>query len=194
MERGASVQTVHDILSRSGVINTCWCVISGAPSSGKTTVVEVLRARGMSTNPDITRAYIDEERAKGRTKEEVKADQEQFRRITFERMVMQAATLEPTEFMVHDGGIPDCIAYRRLVGVEVGADVHRACQIFRYRSVLLFDPLQYQEDNVRTEDADFQRRLSPLLEDTYRELGYSVARIPQASLGARVRGVLTALE
>ncbi len=142
------MKMVRDILSGEA-ISTGWWVICGAPSSGKTTIIEALKAKGIPTNPDMTRLYIDEEIRRGRTKEQVRANQEEFRRVTFERMVAQLDTLVRSEFMVHDGGLPDCIAYRRLVGVEVGPDVQQACKIFRYRGILLFEPLPYEEDGVR---------------------------------------------
>jgi len=37
---------------------TNWCVITGAPSSGKTTLINALSIKGYRTEPEVARAHI----------------------------------------------------------------------------------------------------------------------------------------
>lgn len=59
---------------------TNWYVITGGPSSGKTTTVNLLRDRGYTTTIEHARHYLDLQRIAGRTVEEVRAKQRQFQR------------------------------------------------------------------------------------------------------------------
>lgn len=41
------------------VIQTAWCVLTGAPSCGKTTVLKALESLGYTSVPEAARAYIE---------------------------------------------------------------------------------------------------------------------------------------
>ena len=56
---------------------TNWCVITGGPSSGKTTTVNMLRDRGQTTTIEHARHYIDTQRVTGRTVAEITASTRQ---------------------------------------------------------------------------------------------------------------------
>ena len=47
--------------------NTNWYVITGGPSSGKTTTVNLLKARGYKTTTEHARHYLDTQRINGKT-------------------------------------------------------------------------------------------------------------------------------
>lgn len=53
---------------------TNWSVITGAPCSGKTAVIDELARRGFRTVPEVARAFIDAEMRKGRRLEDIKSD------------------------------------------------------------------------------------------------------------------------
>ena len=60
------------------VRSTRWCVITGAPSSGKTAVILDLERRGFRVVHEAARAYIEQELEKGRRLQEVKSDRLHF--------------------------------------------------------------------------------------------------------------------
>jgi hypothetical protein len=62
------------LLSTPFRVQTNWHVITGAPSSGKSTLIDQLADQGFQTVPEIARQYFERERAKGRTINEVHAD------------------------------------------------------------------------------------------------------------------------
>ena len=73
------------------VRSTRWCVITGAPSSGKTAVIVQLERRGCRIVHEVARAYIEEELEKGRTLQSIKADPLDFeRRILLRKMDIES--------------------------------------------------------------------------------------------------------
>ena len=63
-------------MTNNNIINlrrkTNWYVITGGPSFGKTTTVNLLKERGYITTIEHARHYLDTQRLKGRTVEEVR--------------------------------------------------------------------------------------------------------------------------
>jgi predicted ATPase len=59
---------------------TNWYVITGGPSSGKTTTVNILKERGYKTTIEHARHYIDTQRIQGRTVAAIRAKQREFQR------------------------------------------------------------------------------------------------------------------
>ena len=59
-------------------MQTNWCVITGGPSSGKTTVVQALQDLGYKTTIEAARHYIDLQRINGKSIDEVRENQRNF--------------------------------------------------------------------------------------------------------------------
>lgn len=57
---------------------TNWYVITGGPSSGKTTTVNLLSKRGYKTTIEHARHYLDTQRADGKTVKEARDNQTEF--------------------------------------------------------------------------------------------------------------------
>ena len=66
------------VSNRSGrvvlVRQTNWCVITGAPCSGKTAVIYELKQGGYKVIHEVARAYIDEMLDDGQPLDQIKAD------------------------------------------------------------------------------------------------------------------------
>jgi len=54
-----------DLLSIPFGVQTNWHVLTGAASSGKTTLINMLADKGYETVPEIARQFIDREMARG---------------------------------------------------------------------------------------------------------------------------------
>mgnify|MGYP002662488149 CR=1 FL=1 len=70
---------------------TRWHVVTGGPSSGKTTTVNLLRGRGYTTTIEHARHYIDLQRITGRSTAEVRARQSEFQRAVDDEFGPRAA-------------------------------------------------------------------------------------------------------
>ena len=171
---------------------TNWVVITGAPCSGKTVVICRLAELGYLVVHETARAYIDAEIAKGRTVEQIRADEHAFeRRILYEKLKIEAA-LSPEAHVFLDRGVPDSIAYFKSAGLDTTEPVRKST-LYRYKKIFLFDRLAFKKDAVRAEDDDEAARLDLLLEQSYRELGYPIVRVPFFSIQKRTEFILNHL-
>jgi predicted ATPase len=173
----------------SGPRPTRWRVITGAPCSGKTAVIEELAQRGFPVIPETARAYIDRELARGRRLEEIKANPEAFEGAIFRAKLEIEGGLPADEPYFLDRGLPDSIAYYRLEGLDP-AEPLRQSLARRYQHVFLFERLEFTKDPVRSEDAPTAARIERLIEEAYDRLGYCLVRVPALTVAARADYVL----
>lgn len=87
-------------------IQTNWYVITGGPSSGKTTTVNLLKARGYKITIEHARHYLDTERLKGRTVEEVRKHQMEFQLGVLNMQIEQEKELSADDVVFLDRAIP----------------------------------------------------------------------------------------
>ena len=170
-----------------------WYVISGGPSSGKTTTIDLLRARGFHVTHEQASDIIAEELAKGRTLLDVRADGDWFQEEILKRQLEDEATLSPTETVFLDRGVPDGLGYERYLGLKNNPELHRASQAARYRKVFLLDCLPVKVDWNRHEDAQVQQEIHDAIRATYLELGFDLIDVPALSPEERVKFILERL-
>ncbi|MEZ0224702.1 MAG: AAA family ATPase [Alphaproteobacteria bacterium] len=175
--------------------NTNWCAITGAPSSGKTSVIEELAHRGYAIQNEVARELIADALRQGKTLAEVRdADhvQDLQRRILKLKLAREKG-LDRDALVFTDRGTPDSIAYFRLAKMDTTAAIE-ASKIFRYRAVFLFDRLpQFSKDGVRTESEQQAKEIERMLIEDYTALGYEVTRVPVIPVAARADFILQKL-
>lgn len=172
---------------------TNWCVITGGPSSGKTTTVNILRQRGYATTIEHARHYIDTQRVAGRTVEEIRANQLVFQRSILEMQVDEESALDPRARVFLDRALPDALAYYRFLGLEPDAEYLTLLRPGVYRAVFVLDLLPLAADYARTEDRAAQIEIHRLLAEVYTELGYRPQAVPPLPPEDRVDFILAAL-
>lgn len=96
--------------------NTNWYVITGGPSTGKTTVVNLLSEKGYHTAIEHARHYIDTMAVGGKTVEEIRENKLEFQQGVLKMQIEQEADLDPKETVFLDRAIPDALAYYRFLG------------------------------------------------------------------------------
>ena len=170
-----------------------WYAVSGAPSSGKTTTVRLLAARGYRTTEEQARAIIIEEMAKGRTLEEVRGAGEWFQEVILERQLRLESELDKHETVFLDRGTPDGLAYERFLKLIPNPQLADAARQSRYRRVFVLDPLDFIADHGRIEDGETQAQLHHAILSTYEELGFDVVEVPVLPPEERVDFILTRL-
>jgi len=175
--------------SHSPVRLTRWCVITGAPCSGKTAVISELARQGFHVVPEAARSFIDVELKKGRRLAEIKSDPARFEGHIFRTKLRIESRLPAHERLFLDRALPDSIAYYRLEGLDP-AEPRRQSRLVRYSRVFVFEPIEFTKDSVRSEDAATAARIEGLIEDAYSELGYTTIRVPLLPIPARTDFVL----
>jgi predicted ATPase len=168
---------------------TQWNVITGAPSSGKTAVIDELFRRGYRVVPEVARALIDRELAGGQTLQEIKSDIHRFERTILEDKVRIEADLPVEETIFLDRAIPDSIAYYQIEGLDP-AEAEAGTGRRGYRRVFLFERLRFRADPVRSENDRKAQLIEELLTDAYQRLAYPVIRVPVLPVRQRADWIL----
>jgi predicted ATPase len=171
---------------------TNWQVITGAPCSGKTAVIEELARRGYPVVAETARAIIDAQLKAGRRLEDIRADAHAFENKVFAAKRKLESRLPDGQLTFLDRALPDSIAYFELEGI----DAHRpreASRRVRYGGVFLFERLVFVRDSVRTEDAAAAAEIERRLIAVYRELGYAPLRVPRMPVADRADWILSRL-
>ena len=173
--------------------NTRWCIITGAPCSGKSTVVRALADAGYRTVPEVAREYIGSQLASGKDLASIKSDALAFERRILLRKVSIEQHLPKNELIVLDRAVPDSIAYYQLEGLDISEPLHYSRRI-GYQSIFLFDRLAFERDAVRTEDQQISARIEALIVQAYTRLGYAIIRVPALPINQRVDFILSHID
>lgn len=170
-------------------VETNWCVITGAPSSGKTSVIRELAARGFKTEDEVARELIELSLQKGKTLIETRRDAKALQRSILQTALAREMGMDPAKRIFLDRGLPDSITYFKLAGLD-GLEARAVSQLFHYRAVFIFDRLPVIKDNVRIEDEALADKIDKMIEADYRSAGYTPVRVPVMSVPARADFVL----
>lgn len=174
-------------------LKTNWYVITGGPSSGKTTTVNLLRTRGYKTTIEHARHYIETQRVTGKTVEEIRSNQLKFQHGVLDMQIVQESELSSDETVFLDRAIPDALAYYHFLGLPEDKKIREAMKGISYKKIFILDPLPLVKDSVRTEDAIAQKNIHRLLTETYESLPFPVVHVPVMSPEERVNFILKIL-
>lgn len=168
-----------------------WYVITGGPSSGKTTILEVLAKQGYTIFPEAARVVIDEGIAKGLSIERIRGDEKQFQLDVLKHKLAVESQHDPNVLTFFDRGMHDTLAYMQAHAMEIEAVVETAMRSSRYKKVFLLEPLDhFEQDYARTEDETFRKKITSLLQEAYKDAGMGVIRVPAMSVDKRADFVL----
>ena len=180
-----------DVLSTPFGVQTNWHVITGAPCSGKTTLIDQLADKGFQTVPETGRQYIEREMARGRTIDEIFESEADERGMKDVQLRVEHG-LRASDVAFLDRAFPDCLTYYRVSGLNPN-EILAQCFHHRYASVFILDRLAFQQNGVRSEDDATAGFLDEWLTRDYHALGYSVVRVPVLSPQERLAFVLERL-
>lgn len=168
---------------------TNWQVITGAPCSGKTSVIFGLEQMGYRVVHEVARAYIDEQLQKGSSIHQIKSDILWFESHILSQKITIEQALPDDEVIFLDRAVPDSIAYYLLEGINPKDPVHNSTSI-QYKNIFLFERLKFEKDDVRSEDDELADRLDHLLQKSYNILGYEIIHVPVMPVKDRIEFIL----
>jgi predicted ATPase len=162
-------------------------VLTGAPGSGKTSVLDRLGPSRVRVR-EPARVVLAEQRAvDGAGTPERDADL--FQELLLRRAIDDhRAALAQRGTVVFDRGVPDCIAYAMVLGLDPGPSVDAAA-IHRYHPrVLVFPPWEaiYETDDERTMSYADTLPFHDAIIDAYARSGYEAVLVPKVPLEERV--------
>ncbi|TKB22786.1 MAG: ATPase [Mesorhizobium sp.] len=168
-------------------------VLTGGPGSGKTTLIEALKAAGFATAPEAGRGIIRDQMAIGGPAlpwQNPALFAELM--LSWELRSWHAAQGEPGP-VFFDRGVPDTIGYLMLCGLPVPSHITIATT-FRYAPRVFVAPPWPQiftQDEERKQTPDEAVRTFQAVAGAYVELGYELVPL-LAPVEERVRFVLDA--
>jgi predicted ATPase len=171
---------------------TNWCVITGAPSSGKTSVIKALAHRGFAIQGEVARELIELGLQQGRSLTEIRAEAKALQKEILEVTLAREMALDINKRVFLDRGLPDSITYFRLAGLD-GEEAKAIAALFQYRAVFIFDRLPIVTDDVRTEDAALADKIDKMIEEDYTSVGYAPIRVPVLGIQERADFILARL-
>lgn len=169
---------------------TNWYVVTGGPCSGKTTVVTMLRERGYKTSVEEARHYIDLQRERGKSVDEIARHQREFQLHVLNMQIALERSLRPDEVIFLDRAIPDARAYYRYLGLPEDKRLTAAIETVGYKKVFILDFLPLVSDYARREDAAAQNRIHQFIIEVYRALPFPVLTVPVMPPDERVGFIL----
>ena len=165
-----------------------WYVITGGPSTGKTTLIEELKKLGHKTYPEAARTVIDKALEKGITVEKLRSDEKNFQdKVTkLKSKIESDHSVDTVTFF--DRGMHDTLAYFRHYGFDIEDWTKELLDNSRYKKVFLLEPLpKYKNDYARTENKHFRKNINQLIYEAYREYGMEPIIVPAIGLNNRVK-------
>ncbi len=159
-------------------------VLTGPPSSGKTTLLSLFADAGERTSSDSTRQLISDVVKGGRTADEFRFADD-FQPRVLDAMAAAEARLDPAELTVLEYALPCNIAFHRTEGLPLTAGLSDAAVRYRYSDVFILDPVGWHSDAERVEGEEYQTQVHAHLFDVYRELGYDPVEVPAVSSAER---------
>lgn len=168
-------------------------VIIGGPGTGKTSIIDELKARGYCCYPEISREVTME--AKKRGIDQLFLEQP----LLFSELLLEGrkkqyleALNEPHQIVFIDRGIPDVLAYMHYIGDSYPVFFETACIENSYSEVFILPPWKeiYVGDEARYENFEQSVLIHHHLVKTYTKFGYNLIEVPRDSLDNRILFIL----
>jgi predicted ATPase len=165
-------------------------VLTGAPGSGKSAILAALAA-DVACVSEPAREVLAAERGRGGTGTP-EQDAARFVRLLLDRSIEKHATAAAAgRTTLFDRGIPDCIAYAEVLGVDRAPSL-AAAQDRRYHAeILLLEPWEaiYAPDAERTMPFAATIPFHEALVRAYARTGYALVVVPRGDVAARAAHV-----
>ena len=165
-------------------------VLTGPPGSGKTAILDEVRGEVRCVDEPARRLLAEQRGIDGPGTPD--RDPSVFVQLLLERAIEDHEEVRRRDDPVlFDRGIPDCVAYANLLGVDPSASLEATAR-FRYRrGVLVLQPWEdiYVTDDERTMSFADTLAFHELILDAYRSAGYELVTVPRSDVRQRARFV-----
>lgn len=170
-------------------VETNWTAVTGAPSSGKTTLFHALESRGALCRQETATIVIETRLALGEALQDICGDQVALQHAILEKGLQRADEIDPSERWYLDRTVVDTIAYCKLYGMDEAYFIEHAAR-HRFRRVFQLDRLPFTPNHVRIESEKTAALLDRYYQEAYEGLGYEVVRVPVMPVDERAAFIL----
>lgn len=177
-------------------MNSKKVVITGGPGTGKTSIINQLKDRGVLCYDEISRQVTLQARKDG-IEQLFLTDPILFSQKLLEGRTQQFlyATKEAENVVFLDRGLPDVIAYMDYIGDTYPEHFLKACETYQYDYIFVLAPWQeiFKSDSERYENFEEAIEIHHHLLETYERFGYQLIDVPFGSIKNRTDFVLDSL-
>lgn len=172
-------------------------VFTGGPGSGKTSVINRLKALNYQCAPEVGRKVIQQQvEIQGTALPWVDkvAFRDEMVREDINNYHAYGACQQPVFF---DRSIIDCYGYSMLEKLTVSDELTNCCHELTYwQNVFIFPPWKsiFSNDAERKQDFDLAVATYEEMVKAYTTFGYSLIEVPQKSVNERVQFILTKIK
>tara|TARA_B100000767_G_scaffold194230_1_gene181284 strand:+ start:43 stop:570 length:528 start_codon:yes stop_codon:yes gene_type:complete len=168
-------------------------IITGAPGTGKTTIINALIKKGYSCAEEISRELIAEQLSIG-------GDILPWKnQIAFENHIAnlrkeQYLNCSEKENYFFDRSSIDCIAYLKVNKLEITNEISQITKECIFNKQVFITPLWeeiYINDGERIEDIKSALNIENSIIKTYKSLGYNLITVPKLSVKERVNFIIS---
>ena len=164
---------------------TNWAVITGPPSSGKTSLINALSDKGFSIYPEVARELIKDDEQSHLYIRDSLALQRDILAITLRREHLLSVDTR----VFFDRAVPDSIAYFLFQQFDPKVAI-RASQFRRYAKVFYCEGLPVVRDGLRLENDKTAQTIGTLIIQAYEDQGYTLNYLPPVSINHRLEMIL----
>ena len=163
-------------------------VISGAPGSGKTTLINAIKEQDVFCFEEVSRSIISEAQQSGE-EQPFLTDPLAFSKLLLSRRIDQYKYPQQTKIHLYDRGVHDVIAYLEGIGKSYPNDFNTKVQQLAYDKVFLLPPWKeiYTQDSERYETYEDAVDIHNHLVAVYKRFLMSVIEVPKVSVEDRIR-------
>ena len=168
-------------------------VITGAPGTGKTAIINALKERGYSCVDENSREIIAEQIINGGEILPWK-NQIAFENLISSKRAKQYASIPKNEIYFFDRSAIDCIAYLKANNLETSTEILEVIKNCEFNSNVFYTPIWeeiYKNDTQRKEDMESAITIEKVLITTYKSFGYTLIEIPKLTTEERVNFILS---
>lgn len=168
-------------------------IITGAPGTGKTSIINCLKKQGFSCSDEISREIITEQIANGGDTVPWK-NLERFSERVATMRTIQYESVKANKIHFFDRGIIDVIAYMKIDKLDINKNLIDSCKKNKYANIVFYTPIWeeiYITDSERKEDIIRAIEIEKTLIYFYKLFGYKLVEIPKSSIEERVDFILS---
>lgn len=166
-------------------------VFTGAPSSGKTALIDQINHVNISCYSEVSRAIITKAQSKGIDRPFLE-NPLAFSEAIFEQRLQDYFEKSTKAVQLYDRGIHDVVAYLRELEQEIPCGMREDCTQLIYDKVFIFPPWEtiYKKDAQRKEDFSETLKLHHAILETYAFYGMECIEVPRESIAKRLVFIL----
>ena len=168
--------------------NTNWIVITGAPCSGKTKVLERLSFLGYKVYPEISRILIDNLASNNVNIEDYIANKVNLENDILSLKLQLEKRTNEKEIYFFDRGMIDSYAFMKYYNVNMSN--FETFLSHRYKHIFFLESVPYEIDKYRFEKKEQIEQISSEIRQAYKKYNYPIIDIPLLPIDKRVELII----